>query len=391
MKVQIMNKVPGVRIKCPICKTLGDIGIVDGQWFDPPGWVKRGSDTLCPVCTKNVGNDLHPEVLASAEKVVHTIQALIATELSFQPPPGTSITLGSDSVSRRMKRCELLSRYADVIMTVYGNSVGFRLATTGAFGHTTLANVVGACENLLKAEIAFSQARAVKSAHKPTSNFSSKFNFVNDYEYDDGPQIAGPLFRFNEIAKVTQKLAQLIATRAGEFNVTHEDKVLDDAVDGIGVAEYRPMPLGVNNNDGAAIQRQVLMMVQKFVEIEGKKAEARELANNDPPPDPIVELERLLESRAKFVSSGRTLAVKAIDAKIEVIEAQMRIAIESTTVDAALAAEITAKDVTPRAGYQQPPPDSAEIAYLRRTIGDEAVKVAWPKEFEQHMQEEKQA
>jgi hypothetical protein len=390
-----MASLQGVRIKCVPCGTYGDIGVIDGQYFDPPGWTRRGSETLCPTCNKRQSTaNLHPEVQLAAEKVVHTIQSLIATELSFQPMPGQSIVLGSDGMSRRMKRCELLSKYADVVMTVYGNIVGFRLAERGAFGRTTLTDVCTACEDLLKAEIAFSEARAAKPPYRPMSGLQGSFSHhrgeYNNWatEYDDGPEIAGPLFRFSEIAKVAQKLSQLVATRAGEFSVTAEDKIIDNAVEGVGNGRIGYNPLHeIGGNDTQAIQRQFMMMIQKFMEKQVEKqteAEARIAARDHV--SLVDQLEQLIDVRDKMQKTGRT--TNALDAKINVIEAQLNQETQSAIVESAINAEATAKDITPKLHHATPPPDDDEIEYLRKSIGDEAVKSGFPVEFARATQRE---
>lgn len=299
-----MEILKGVRIRCDKCKLKAHIHVDDdGNNHDPVGWQKRGSGVICTSCVESLDEtDLHPEVVAAAERLVHKIQALMATELSSQPAPGAALTFGSNGMSRRMKRCELLTRYADVVMTVYGNVVGFRLASAGAFGHTTLGDVANACEDLMKAEIAFSQARASKRAHKPTSNLSRS----NYYADDNAPaRVSGPLFRLQEVSKVAQKLAQIAATRAGEVGVTQEDAILDRAVDEVAAFNDNGLFVGrpLNNpaNDAVTMQRQLLMVAQRWMEKEEERRERSEASATQPlssfaiARDPIYELEHLIE------------------------------------------------------------------------------------------------
>ncbi len=387
-----MSVLSGVRIRCPSCNLKAPIGVIDGQAFDPTGWERRGSDTLCPACAKKLDIELHPEVLNAAENVVHKIQALMATELSTQPPPGTAITFGKDGMARRMKRCELLARYADVIMTLYGNLVSFRLASTGAFGHTTLGEVAVVCETLMKAEIAFSQARANRRPYKPTSNLAGTYSIAMDDYTTSETRISGPLYRLQEVSKVAQKLAQLAATRAGEMVTTgQEDSFLHraneeaEAFAGEGLYNGRYAVMGNANNDAAAMQRQLLMVAQRYLEKTEERAERAAAAATPASSvgdllaqDPLYELERLLETRKRLEEAGRAGALQAIDARIALAEARLRVTTEQTTVDSVLAAEAGAKDVTPPRAREELPPDASELAQLRRNLGDAAVRAGFP-------------
>ncbi len=376
-----MTRVSGIRKRCDGCQVAADVHCIDGQYVDPPSWIERGEKSLCPKCSKKSDDvGLHPEVLKAAEDAVHMLQALMATELSAQTSSQSALVLNTNSMARRMKRCELLAKYADVIMTVYGNRIGFRLASAGAFSLASFEGVATALETLMKAEIAFSQARAQPLQHTPRSKLQRSFLDMREDSYtysadDSGINIAGPLFRLQEMARLAQKFAQLAVTRVGEIRLTKEDEVLDDALENQGSLLGRVQPF----QDGHNAQRELMMIAQQFLQAETKRRDMREAkagAGADEGGSPLDDVERLLDLRAKFLAAGRTEAVKALDAQLAIAEQRLKANTDVAAVDNALVAESYAKDVTPTPF--DPPPTPGELEHLRRTLGDAAVDAAFP-------------
>lgn len=391
-----MPALKGMQEVCDGCRVRGDLEEIDGQVFDP--FTKLGSKSFCAECLKKQRRELHPQVVAAAERAVHALQSLLACELhpDVAPEQAALVFAGhtgdKNGMARRMKRVELLTRMADGVMTIYGNVVGFRLAGPGAFERVDLYAVASRFEELLRAEVAFSEARAERERVK-TTGLSKAVGGGWDPDYDDGPRVSGPLFRMQEVAKITQKIAQIAATRAGAFVKDAEDEVVDGAIDAFDDGVFGGRRVRYRNpggivDDAVAVQRQMLMVLQKAVE----QQDVRQAQQAAPAPrDPVDELNALLDTRERLAAAKRDTRV--VDARIADVEAQIAAmtSVESAVRDAvreAVVATASAKDVTPPKALgpapivedDDPPPDDGELDHLRRTLGDEICRRDFPEE-----------
>lgn len=379
-----MAKVKGIRQSCDGCGVYGDLEEIDGVVFDP--FTKLGNKAFCAACLVKQRIELHPQVVAAAERAVHALQSLLACELhpDIAPEAGAMVFAGhtgdKNGMARRMKRVELLSRYADAVMTIYGNAVGFKRAEPGAFERVDLYAVASRFEELLRAEVAWSEARAQKERVR-TTNLHRAVGGSWDPEYDEGPRVSGPLFRMQEVAKIAQKFAQIAATRAGSFVKEAEDEVVEGALDAFDDGAFRGRRVRLGGepvNDALAVQRQMMMILQRALE----QQETQQAARYAPvPKDPLDELNTLLDTRERLVAAKRD--TRAVDGRIAAIEA-------SLAVGSAVVAEAAAKDVTPAPKAKvlgpaaldddDPPPDDDELDHLRRTLGEEIARRDFPEE-----------
>lgn len=391
-----MARLQHIRVRCDGCRALGTLESIDGVAFHPPGWVEIGREQFCTNCApvaKESFSGLPEAVLERAQRAVFAMQSLVATELHAQVSADQkALVAGGDNAARRMKRVELLVRRAGELCSLYG--LEFQQGFPGAFTHTSLADCVGALEALLQAEIVF-PSRVKMGLRVRAKLYGEPPNMYDEYSYGGAKSERlgenSYFYRMQNVSLLAQKLASLAALRAGEVvGGTPEDEMMDEAFDD-GLMRRR------RANEATPIDtvmRQLTHMFEVITTQQAKQQEDREARFAAAPlpigiafQDPVRDLQKLLDLRTQLVEAGRDAAVAAVDKKIAELEERLSAPPE---IQGELAAEAVAKDVTPKtpeqkfagaAGAIDAPPSGDELERLRRDVGDEAVKAAFPEAY----------
>ena len=185
-----------------------------------------------------------------------------------------------------------------------------------------------------------------------------------------------------EVARIAQKLAQLAATRAGHVVPDKEDEILEAAVDAFDDGLYRGRRMRPNMgifNDPMDMQRQMLMMVQQALEQQNRQQADRAARDNerDERLAKLTEANAILTARAALAAeqSGKDVTPRAVNEHEAIGQWQTPVI---TAPFVPYGQDTSPAPFTGAAGAIDEPPDAEELEQLRRTLGDDAVQAAFP-------------